>query len=300
MQTLKPSQKRAMRKICLPLSEAGLTKAHQKQLSGLTEIFYWDGSRKAVVCEVLGSSGFKKVVSVPTPRVWTKVKVSDDDESEDDQEHPNPYQSPANNAEVDLDDPMTDEDDEDLPDLAEVVSGKYQPTAQAASSSTATGTPESSADESVASAGPSSASSESQYAIDSEGHDAALATTIDEWQRRVHLLFKTETIANPHVDFFQICCDASRAKSFDFRLATMVVDRMLSACSSRREQGRAKARVPDDVPGCWTADDDSLLMKSDDPEDWEWVEKKHGGEACDRRFDFLETWERVPPAQNVM
>ena len=51
-------------------------------------------------------------------------------------------------------------------------------------------------------------------------------------------------------------------------------------------------KVPDDLRGCWTEEDDNLLFSSR-AGDWEKAACKHGNENCDRRFDFLEAWNRV-------
>ncbi len=144
---------------------------------------------------------------------------------------------------------------------------------------------------------PLSPSSQSSYDTDSDEYDPCQTTSIDEWQRRITKLFQPQKEAND-IDLDEICWAAICASSWDFTLATSVVERMLAACSSpsgsrrMREQGGAKINVPDDMAGCWTEEDDNLIC-SDDPRDWVMMEKKHGGEACDRRLGILEMWKRI-------
>ena len=107
---------------------------------------------------------------------------------------------------------------------------------------------------------------------------------IDAWvaqQKRVHSSIKG-------ID--QMLSTAIQATCFDFDIATTIVVRMVNF--SKTEPGRklrreGKIPPPNDVPGCWTDNDDNLLF-SQDSRDWPELFEKHGEANCNARFDFLE------------
>ncbi|KPI39510.1 uncharacterized protein AB675_5243 [Cyphellophora attinorum] len=84
---------------------------------------------------------------------------------------------------------------------------------------------------------------------------------------------------------------AIEATSMNFELASEIVVRMVAYSKTnhwrrlRREGGSIPP--PNDVPGCWTEQDDNLLM-SEVEEEWEAVLEKHGLAHCEARREWLE------------
>jgi hypothetical protein len=89
----------------------------------------------------------------------------------------------------------------------------------------------------------------------------------------------------------RILSTAIQATSLDFRLASEIVVRMVAYSKTdhwrrlRKEGGSIPP--PNDVPGCWTEEDDNLLM-SEFEEEWQAVLEKHGLAHCDARREWLE------------
>lgn len=102
---------------------------------------------------------------------------------------------------------------------------------------------------------------------------------------------RKQYVGEPGLD--RILNKCLHATSFDFRLSTEVVKRMvnmskLGTNKDARKQGIAL--LPDDVAGCWTDEDDSLLF-SFNARSIDRVQQKHGKENCNSRFNFLEAWQ---------
>ena len=76
--SLRASQKKSIRRICLPSPYWFLLKTHQKQLSGLREMFFYNGSTTRVRCTVYGSPGIQKPISGGEAYDWARVEDNGD------------------------------------------------------------------------------------------------------------------------------------------------------------------------------------------------------------------------------
>jgi hypothetical protein len=98
----------------------------------------------------------------------------------------------------------------------------------------------------------------------------------------------------PRLQLEPILFKAIEATSFDFELANKVVEMMLATSSliSRPDAQHpvydADIVIPENMKGIWTASDDNLLFSAE-TRDVEVVLRKHGENACLKRFEFLGT-----------
>ena len=286
----------------------------------------WDdvpGEAKSQTRNIVGRPGGR----IETQALWniTDQVVGNADALEDAFALPEPqggwetieagYEQPDSEEELhdidggeEVDDAVDDveEEDDGLPEIADVVSGKYQSRTETRRIKYfVSPEPEPDAPDASIRANPSvSTSSTTSYDTDTGEYDPRQARTIEDWQQGVTRLFHPEQISHVDTDFQQICFTAIRATSVEFDRATDVVytmmENFLQAQKRPPVNGFGQADlirekrgvvIPSDIKGCWTEKDDNLIQ-SNDPENWEVMEKKHGRESCDRRFDVLEMWNR--------
>ena len=185
-------------------------------------------------------------------------------------------QDANNNAKEQDGDSSEDEDEAGLPELADIISGKVKGKGKAVASNSIR----------LAENQMVSEEAEDEEESDEETEDTSSEVVdLDSWRQHLARLHPPHTLPAA-ADLESISFDAIQATSFNFKLATTVVDRMLS---QRSEHGPV---VPSDISGCWTEEDDNLLL-SEDEKDWERVVRKHGMYTCHGRFDFLEKWDSI-------
>jgi hypothetical protein len=93
----------------------------------------------------------------------------------------------------------------------------------------------------------------------------------------------------------QILDTATTATSLHWDLASVIVEHMVEFAKTkegRKLRREGKLPPPVDVKGCWTEEDDNLLLSSD-ARDFRQVERKHGTAGCDDRIMYLEAFNSV-------
>ena len=243
--------------------------------------------------QVVGDAGaLEDEFALPEPEGgWEMIEAGYEEQDQDEAED-EIVQTPADQGEEEYEDNEASDAD-DFPDIADVFSGKYIPKTNGKGKELVRQNDNSHLD----------TDDEADSNVDEENNEVDYDfPDYEAWYLHISHVHPLRTLPNT-LDLETLSSDAVYATSFNYSLATKVVERMISLHSSNRVSAtrqaaesagiKVKVAVPNDMPGCFTEEDDNLLL-ADKKGDWERMERKHGWEACQGRFDFLETWNRVP------
>jgi len=109
---------------------------------------------------------------------------------------------------------------------------------------------------------------------------------VEEWMTRERAKYTSLKLSN----LDDILVTAMQASTMDFHTATLVVAEMVQTQGRRKGQkARTEVKAPVALKGCWTEQDDRDLT-SMNARVVKKVEAKHGKDAVNRRFEFLDKW----------